>query len=287
MVSPGAGGAHNWNPMAFSPLTGLVYVPVTETYMAYAAAESFDPARGGLGTSFTGFDAERRQIAEYADAHSRGWLSAWDPRTQREVWRGPVEQEGQRRGAGDRPATSVFQGTIGTTFRRLPRRHRREGLGDAGAASARSPRRSPTRSMASSTSRSTPAGVGASRMSSAHSTPSCSCRSRGCWCSSSAAPRNFRRCPASSMVVPELSPPAAADRHARAGGARRADSTAKTAGCATARPARGGVKDLRHMMPATQAAFLDIVLGGTRAQNGMASFADVLVASRPRRSITT
>ena len=40
--------------------------------------------------------------------------------------------------------------------------------------------------------------------------------------------------------------------------------------------ARGGVKDLRHMMPATHAAFLDIVLGGTRAQNGMASFADVL-----------
>jgi quinohemoprotein ethanol dehydrogenase len=30
------------------------------------------------------------------------------------------------------------------------------------------------------------------------------------------------------------------------------------------------------MMPATHAAFLDIVLGGTRAQNGMASFADVL-----------
>src|SRR5690606_24212931 len=115
MVSPGAGGAHNWNPMAFSPLTGLVYVPVTETYMAYAAAESFDPARPGLGTSFTGHDAERKAIAEYADAHSKGWLSAWDPVAQREVWRGPVEQKG----SGGVLATAgnlVFQGTIGTTF---------------------------------------------------------------------------------------------------------------------------------------------------------------------------
>ena len=40
--------------------------------------------------------------------------------------------------------------------------------------------------------------------------------------------------------------------------------------------ARGGVKDLRHMEPATHAAFLDIVLHGARARNGMASFADTL-----------
>jgi quinohemoprotein ethanol dehydrogenase len=40
--------------------------------------------------------------------------------------------------------------------------------------------------------------------------------------------------------------------------------------------ARGGVKDLRHMEPATHQAFLDIVLGGSRAANGMASFADLL-----------
>ncbi|HEY6816252.1 MAG TPA: PQQ-dependent dehydrogenase, methanol/ethanol family, partial [Croceibacterium sp.] len=115
MVSPGAGGAHNWNPMAFSPRTGLVYVPVTETYMAYAAAETFDAARGGLGTSFTGFDAERRQIAEYADAHSKGWLSAWNPATQTEVWRGPIEQKGSG-GVLVTAGNLVFQGTIGTTF---------------------------------------------------------------------------------------------------------------------------------------------------------------------------
>jgi quinohemoprotein ethanol dehydrogenase len=40
--------------------------------------------------------------------------------------------------------------------------------------------------------------------------------------------------------------------------------------------ARGGIKDLRYMSTETHKAFLDIVLKGSRAANGMASFADVL-----------
>ena len=40
--------------------------------------------------------------------------------------------------------------------------------------------------------------------------------------------------------------------------------------------ARGGIKDLRRMSPDTSAHFDDIVLGGARAKQGMASFADVL-----------
>ena len=40
--------------------------------------------------------------------------------------------------------------------------------------------------------------------------------------------------------------------------------------------ARGGIKDLRHMSPDTQQHFLDIVLGGARKAQGMASFSDVL-----------
>src|SRR5690606_674131 len=93
----------------------LVYLPVTETYMGYARAEAFDPAKGGLGTSFTGFEPEREAITEYADAHSRGWLSAWDPVRQREVWRVPSPQKG----SGGVLATAgnlVFEGTIGQTF---------------------------------------------------------------------------------------------------------------------------------------------------------------------------
>ena len=32
---PGPGGAHSWQPMSFSPLTGLVYLPVTEAGFPY------------------------------------------------------------------------------------------------------------------------------------------------------------------------------------------------------------------------------------------------------------
>ena len=40
--------------------------------------------------------------------------------------------------------------------------------------------------------------------------------------------------------------------------------------------ARGGIKDLRRMSPDTHAHFDDIVLGGARQAQGMASFSDVL-----------
>ena len=273
MISPGAGGAHNWNPMAFSPLTGLVYVPVTETYMAYAAAESFDPARGGLGTSFTGFDAERRQIAEYADAHSRGWLSAWDPVAQREVWRGPVAQKG----SGGVLATAgnlVFQGTIGTTFAAY--------RADTGALVWEMPVQQVPISapiayeVDGEQYIAVNAGWGGGL---AHversaytqlflSKPRLLVYKLG-------GTAQLPPLPAASMVVPELSPPPAltgTPAQVALGESLYAQNCALCHGAA----ARGGVKDLRHMMPATHAAFLDIVLGGTRAQNGMASFADVL-----------
>ena len=273
MISPGAGGAHNWNPMAFSPLTGLVYVPVTETYMAYAAAESFDPARGGLGTSFTGFDAERRQIAEYADAHSRGWLSAWDPVAQREVWRGPVAQKG----SGGVLATAgnlVFQGTIGTTFAAY--------RADTGALVWEMPVQQVPISapiayeVDGEQYIAVNAGWGGGLAHVERSAYSQLFLSK---------PRllvfklggtaQLPPLPAASMVVPELSPPPAltgTPAQVALGESLYAQNCALCHGAA----ARGGVKDLRHMMPATHAAFLDIVLGGSRARSGMASFADVL-----------
>ena len=40
--------------------------------------------------------------------------------------------------------------------------------------------------------------------------------------------------------------------------------------------ARGGIKDLRMMSPETHAEFMDIVIGGSRREMGMASFADLI-----------
>jgi len=41
IVAPGAAGAHNWHPMAFSPLTGLVYIPATESSMPFRSVAQF------------------------------------------------------------------------------------------------------------------------------------------------------------------------------------------------------------------------------------------------------
>jgi quinohemoprotein ethanol dehydrogenase len=273
MVSPGAGGAHNWNPMAFSPLTGLVYVPVTETYMAYAAAESFDPARGGLGTSFTGYDAERKAIAEYADAHSKTWLSAWNPVTGREAWRGPVQQKG----SGGVLATAgnlVFQGTVGQTFVAY-RADTGEKVWEMPVQQV--PIAAPIAYEVDGEQYiAVNAGWGGGL---AHVERSAYNRLL------LAKPRllvfklggtaQLPPLPADSMVVPELMPPPAltgTPEQVALGESLYAANCALCHGAA----ARGGVKDLRHMMPDTHAAFLEIVLGGSRARNGMASFADVL-----------
>ena len=273
MVSPGAGGAHNWNPMAFSPLTGLVYVPVTESYMAYAAAEAFDPARGGPGTSFTGFDAERRAIAEYADANSKGWLSAWNPATQREMWRGPVEQKGSG-GVLVTAGNLVFQGTIGTTFAAY--------RADSGEKVWEMPVQQVPISAPIAyevdgeqyIAVNAGWGGGLAHVERSLYTQLFLSRPRLLVFKLGGTAR-LPPLPASSMVVPELvaPPPLTGTPEQVALGERL---YGENCGLCHGTAARGGVKDLRHMMPATHAAFLDIVLGGTRARNGMASFADVL-----------
>jgi quinohemoprotein ethanol dehydrogenase len=273
MVSPGAGGAHNWNPMAFSPLTGLVYVPVSETYMAYGLAESWDPARGGLGTSFTGFDAERKAIAEYADAHSKGWLSAWNPVSQREVWRGPVEQKGSG-GVLVTAGNLVFQGTIGTTFVAY-RADTGEKVWEMPVQQV--PIAAPIAYEVDGEQYiAVNAGWGGGLAHVERSNYSQLFLSK---------PRllvfklggtaRLPPLPPESMQVPELSPPpplTGTPAQVALGERLYGENCALCHGTA----ARGGVKDLRHMTPATHAAFLDIVLGGTRAASGMASFADTL-----------
>jgi quinohemoprotein ethanol dehydrogenase len=258
--------------MAFSPLTGLVYLPVTETYMAYAAAESFEPGRG-LGTSFTGHDAERKAIAEYADAHSKGWLSARDPVTQREVWRTPNEQKAAA-GCWSPPATWCSRArsaplsppTVPTLARRS---------GKCRSSKCRSPRRSRTWPAASNTSRSTQAGAAglAHVERSAYSQLFLS-KPRLLVFKLGGTAR-LPPLPAASLQVPELLPPPPLTGTAAQVARGEALYAANCALCHGA-AARGGVKDLRHMMPATHADFMAIVLEGKLAANGMAGFADLL-----------
>jgi quinohemoprotein ethanol dehydrogenase len=273
MVSPGAGGAHNFNAMAYSPKTGLVYLPVSETYMAYAAADSFDPAHPGLGTSFAGYDAERKRIAEYADAHSRQWLSARDPVTQKEVWRTPDEQKGSG-GVLVTAGNLVFEGKIGTTFAAY--------RADTGRKVWEMPVQqvpiaAPITYMVDGVQYiAVNAGWGGGLAHVERSNyaklfigkPRLLVFKLG-------GSAKLPPMPKESTEVPELAAPPKLTASAAVvakGEQLYGQNCALCHGVA----ARGGVKDLRHMSPQTHADFLAIVLGGKRAANGMASFADVL-----------
>jgi quinohemoprotein ethanol dehydrogenase len=118
LITPSPAGGHNWQPMAFSPLTGLAYFPVTQNHFGYSRDPKFvqEPGKTGqLGIGTTGYDLTRKAITEYAAAHDAAWLTAWDPVAQKERWRAPYP----RRGSGGILVTAgnlVFQGTINTTF---------------------------------------------------------------------------------------------------------------------------------------------------------------------------
>jgi quinohemoprotein ethanol dehydrogenase len=74
---PGALGAHSWQPMAFNPKTGLVYIPAQEIGMAYESVRDFQPAPLGWNVA----------TATTNTPDVKGYLIAWDPVNQREVWR--------------------------------------------------------------------------------------------------------------------------------------------------------------------------------------------------------
>ena len=45
LIQPGGGGAHNWSPMSFNPMSGLVYIPTsTNNSFSYAAEAEVRPA---------------------------------------------------------------------------------------------------------------------------------------------------------------------------------------------------------------------------------------------------
>jgi quinohemoprotein ethanol dehydrogenase len=90
VVSPAPGGAHNWQPMAFSPATGLVYLPAkigTQHLHAPDRDWVFDPLAYNLGTDVA--YAGPRLAELLAMPPPRGELLAWNPVEQRAAWHAP------------------------------------------------------------------------------------------------------------------------------------------------------------------------------------------------------
>ncbi len=92
---PGPSGSHSWQPMSYSPLTHLVYIPVNEAAFAFFADKAFKSRDFGWST---GVDFNAGSLPEDPKAvagirkHLTGRLSAWDPVAQREVWHAAYDQ---------------------------------------------------------------------------------------------------------------------------------------------------------------------------------------------------
>jgi quinohemoprotein ethanol dehydrogenase len=96
LISPGGGGAHNWAPMAFNPMTGLTYIPTsTANSFTYAAEKTFDPQPGRTTGTVRPAPVPVRPAppaigpAPIEGPGGRGALVAWDPVAQTMKWRMP------------------------------------------------------------------------------------------------------------------------------------------------------------------------------------------------------
>jgi PQQ-dependent dehydrogenase (methanol/ethanol family) len=78
-VCPASPGGKDWNPSAYSPRTGLLYVPHLNLCMDHGATE----ANYVAGTPYLG--VEERMYA--GPGGNRGVFTAWDPARRRAVWR--------------------------------------------------------------------------------------------------------------------------------------------------------------------------------------------------------
>jgi quinohemoprotein ethanol dehydrogenase len=115
-VQPGAGGGHNWSPMSYNPITGLVYIPTTTSSSGTYTVDpnfTYTPGRsntgllrGNRGGAAAAPPGDNRgaataptppanpaktlpAIGPTPPEGQRGMLVAWNPITQKEQWRTP------------------------------------------------------------------------------------------------------------------------------------------------------------------------------------------------------
>lgn len=93
IVAPSIAGGHNWQPMAFSPRTGLAYIPVLTEHM------TFVPWRDGYRPDTISVEARVADPAKTGDqdlllesrwSAPQSVLVAWDPARAKSIWHGPV-----------------------------------------------------------------------------------------------------------------------------------------------------------------------------------------------------
>ncbi len=88
LIWPSGAGGHGWQPMAFSPRTGLVYIPVYETGMQTKAEGDavFKPGYNNQLAEGTFPPFSEEALAGREQSSFEGRLKAWDPKTGEARW---------------------------------------------------------------------------------------------------------------------------------------------------------------------------------------------------------
>lgn len=110
LLAPSPVGAHSWLPMAFSPQTGLVYIPAIDMEAIYSDA-GVDPKSWHRGPYY----AVSGGVWPAIQGATGASLVAWNPVTQKQVWRIP-KVANVSGGVVATGGNLVFQGDIDQHF---------------------------------------------------------------------------------------------------------------------------------------------------------------------------
>lgn len=113
-VFPGRAGGHSWQPMSYSPQTGLVYIPTKDVPFVYKSIPD-SRFRQGFNNVYAmmlpvPLPNEYQYLQKKWPTPEREILKAWDPIAQKEVWR--VKLQGDLNGGVLSTSSNlVFEGT--------------------------------------------------------------------------------------------------------------------------------------------------------------------------------
>src|ERR1700683_547140 len=118
VVTPGPLGAHSWQPMSYSPLTGLASIPPQEAGFFYKSNPSFEQKSLGLNVGIDLVASCMPQDPKVKKAILQsvtGRLVAWDPIQQKQAWsvERPLPWNG---GVLSTAGNVVFEGTADGHF---------------------------------------------------------------------------------------------------------------------------------------------------------------------------
>ena len=116
-ISPGPGGAHNWQPMSYNPNTGLVYIPAKQEPFIYNLDVAFKPRNLGVNLGVAPWDNvdPANELGPEFEPDIQGHILAWNPVTQEEVWRLP-QPSSHNGGMLSTAGNLLFQGNADGEF---------------------------------------------------------------------------------------------------------------------------------------------------------------------------